>query len=707
MSVYLAILAAIILLVEGGVATAMFMALWNGLGADTQAALATAANSGAGILILGGLVLAAVPVAALITINRRYVTPLPKIAEATRVVAMSNPRHRIPIDDAPSELRDAVAAVNLLADRFEASRQEVEDRIREANTALEEERNTLAALMSKLTQGVVVCNPTGQILLYNHLAQTLLSSGAAGGEWIGLGRSVFTILDQKVVEHALDQANHRLSAGDAALLVPFVANRPGGQMLSVHLVPIPDAERRLRGYILTLEDVTRRSDSEQRRGKLLHSLIQGQRSSLASIRAAIEIVLSNPDLVVAERQQFLDVISDEATRLGDQLDGLEREYAADLKVNWLLEEMLGTDLLAAIGRSVTEKTKTAIEVTAPLEPVWLRVDSYAIAQVVVFLVERIQPLCRAEGFGLHLEARRNLAALVLDWNGAPLNMEALRNWWDRSVISESAGRSLTLFDVIERHGGATWAHAAAGRRPAVQIVLPAGEAAGQHLSGPADDMAGPDFDFRLFAGGVAGGVLDDTPLSKLHYTVLDTETTGLDPAGGDEIIAIGAVRIVNGRILKRETFDVLVNPRRVISRESQAIHGISPAMLRTMPGIEDVLPKLARFVEDSVIVGHNIAFDMRFLAKKEAETGVKFTNPVLDTLLLELIAHPNIEDKSLEAIAGRLGITITGRHTALGDAMATAEVFLALLPMLAEKGISTLGTARRACEQHALMKMTG
>jgi DNA polymerase-3 subunit epsilon len=706
MSLRVWIFAAVVVVAEGIVIGGIGFGLWQLLTPEAEAALAGVAASQGGLLVLGGLGLAAVPVAAIVMLARRYIEPLAGIAEETRMVAVSNPRHRLDAANGPREMRAVSAAVNLLADRFQSLSDDVEEKIHEANTALQEERNTLSSLMSKLTQGVVVCNPNGRILLYNHLAQTMLGDGRGGGDWIGLGRSIFGIFEQDVIGHALSHVNHRLAEGDSAVLVPFVAARAGGQMLSVHLVPILDTDRSLRGYILTIDDITRRSDSEQRRGLLLQQLIQGRRSSIAGIRAAIEIVLGNPDLAVPTRQQFLNVISDEATKLGEQLDHLEQEYAPDLKANWMLEEMLGTDLLAAVGRHVRDTAKIAIEVTAPLEPVWVRVDSYAIARVILFLVERIQPLCRAENFGVHLEVRRQLAALVLDWDGAPLDMEALRNWWDRGVISETSGRSLTLFDVVERHGGATWAHAGTGRRPAVHVVLPASETAGQQPCSPVDDIAGPDFDFRLFAGGTATEALDEMPLTKLHYTVIDTETTGLDPAAGDEIIAIGAVRIVNGRVLKRETFDVLVNPHRPISRASQEIHGISPAMLRTMPGIEDVLPTLVRFVEDSVIVGHNIAFDMRFFAMKEAATGLKFTNPVLDTLLLEHIAHPNIEDKSLEAIAARLGISVTGRHTALGDAMATAEIFLALLPALAEQGIATLGAARRACEQHALMKMT-
>jgi DNA polymerase-3 subunit epsilon len=90
---------------------------------------------------------------------------------------------------------------------------------------------------------------------------------------------------------------------------------------------------------------------------------------------------------------------------------------------------------------------------------------------------------------------------------------------------------------------------------------------------------------------------------------------------------------------------------------------------------------------------------MRFLQLKEASTGVRFDQPVLDTLLLSAVASPHQASHELEAIAERFGIAVLGRHTALGDAILTAEVFLRLIPLLAGKGIHTLGQARDAAQR--------
>jgi DNA polymerase-3 subunit epsilon len=204
------------------------------------------------------------------------------------------------------------------------------------------------------------------------------------------------------------------------------------------------------------------------------------------------------------------------------------------------------------------------------------------------------------------------------------------------------------------------------------------------------------YDFDLFARDAVPAALNEAPLVKLSYTVFDTETTGLEPSAGDEIISIGAVRVVNGRLLRNEVFEQLVNPRRALNPESARVHRIDAATLRNQPAIGEVLPSFHRFCEDTVLVAHNAAFDMRFLELKQASSGVRFSQPVLDTLLLSAVVHPGLEDHTLEAIAARLGVSVMGRHTALGDALLTAEILMKLLPLLAERGILTLGQALEA-----------
>jgi DNA polymerase-3 subunit epsilon len=683
-------------------------AAWDTFDAEQRAWAMSLLASAGGLPLIGGFALVAVLGIALHLTFARWVRPLRSIAEAARLIAMSNPKHRL-VPAGGSEVRDLAASLNLLADRYQTLGEDVQARIREANALLEEEKNTLAALMSKLTQGVLVCNPEGRILLYNPRAQRLLEGPArqsGAGDWIGLGRSVYGVIDQNLIEHALGNIRHRLGCGESNLLVPFVATRPGGQLLSAHLVPILDHDRGVRGYILTFEDITRQFGSESRRGLLLQSLTEGQRSAIGGIRAAIETVLTFPEMDESGRQQFFEVIRDEALKVSQHLDRLEAEYRQELKRQLPVEEILGSDLLGAVERSLKETRGRDIAVSAPLEPVWLKIDSYAIIRCLLFLVDQLTEWCRADDLTLRLEAKRALASLELQWSGAPLHMEALRQWGMRNIAIE--GRpAMALFEAIEQHGGAVWPdRAGPNERPCLRVILPVSEVDAGALTAQSDEGYGHDFDFHLFDSRGETCDLPSVPLDRLGITVVDTETTGLDPDRGDEVIAIGAVRIVNGRILRQESFDSFVRPKRTISEAARAIHGISVDMLRAEPPIEEVLPRLRKFVEDTVIVGHNVAFDMRFFAAAQKASGVVFSNTVLDTLLLDYVLSPNQEDKSLEAIAGRLGLRVTGRHTALGDALSTAEIFLALIPLLAEHGIRTLGDAAAACRASPYARMT-
>jgi DNA polymerase-3 subunit epsilon len=135
------------------------------------------------------------------------------------------------------------------------------------------------------------------------------------------------------------------------------------------------------------------------------------------------------------------------------------------------------------------------------------------------------------------------------------------------------------------------------------------------------------------------------------------------------------------------------------------VHGIDAAAVAGQPTIDVVLPRFHRFCEGTVLVAHNAAFDMRFLALKEAETGVRFEHFVLDTLLLSAIVFPHQDSHDLAALAQRFAVPVIGRHTALGDALVTGEVLLRLLPLLAERGIVTLAQAIEASRTTRLARL--
>jgi len=659
------------------------------------------------------LVVAAVFVLALLAIVhgwlwRQYVVAAQQLADETETMLTANPSHRAPARGG-RELRRVAHTINRFAEKREALMRDVEARVAEANARIGQERNRLAALMSELAQSVIVCNVEGRILLYNARAMQLLrakAEGAAGRghALVGLGRSVFAILDRDLVIHALDGVHERLKKGERSPVAHFVAAAPSGQLVRVQVAPVlalagegqPGGE--LTGFVLMVEDITRRVESGSRRDMLLQTLTQGTRASLGSIRAAVETIASFPEMEREAQQRFIGIIDEEARRLSAQLDETVSSFADSLMTEWPLEEMRGADLVAAAKRRVESKVGLPGKVEDVDESLWLKVDSYSLMQGIGYLAARLKDelSIREIRFGLRASGRH--AHLDLVWTGAPIGSETTMSWQTDSMELGGEASPHTLKQILERHDGEMWYQIdKATHREYFRLALPLARPEETAWAAPLPTESRPEFyDFDLFQQGAVPSELDDRPLAALQYTVFDTETTGLRPSEGDEIVSIGAVRIVNGRLLEHEVFEQLVDPGRPMSPEASRITGIDGSMLDGQPPIAKALPLFARFCEDTVLVAHNAAFDMRFLRLKEESTGVRFTQPVLDTLLLSAVVHPNLETHSLEAIAERMGIRALGRHTALGDAIMTAEIFLRMVPLLAEKGIRTLGEAREA-----------
>ncbi len=703
-----------------GSAAALAFVVWSGLAAEQRPLLAAALAARVDLVIFVALLIAAGLGIVVHGLFNSYVVAPQRLVEETRLITGANPRYRI-TPEGSAELQRLAVQINLLADRCHTLEAAVESRVAVARSDLEQERNRLAALMSELAQSVLVCNIEGRVLLYNQRAQQLLGASTSradehdAGMAFGLGRSLFGVMDRNVVLHALEDIQERLKHGDARPVFHFVTTLAGGRLIRVQMAPVlaiaadqvvpatgatSRSEPRISGFVLTLEDIQHHVEIAGRHNRLLQSLTEGTRASLANIRAAIENMLAFPDLQPVRRQGFERVIHDEAQALSQRLDATIVDHADSLHTEWPLEPTLARDLLAAIQRSIETRLGLNVTVEGRDELVWLAVDSYSLVQAWTCLVGRLKRERAVRQVRFRLENKGRQAHLDLIWDGAPLPVDTAAQWQRTPIDPGSGDIALTFDEVVARHNGQAWHHGDAAAGTAYfRMLLPQPD----HRSAPVELPTAPSrpafYDFDLFHQPDQRPELDRRNLSELSYTVFDTETTGLEPSAGDEIISIGAVRIVNGRLIHSEVFDQLIDAGRALSQKSIRIHGIQPAMLKGQPRIERVLARFHRYCEDTVLVAHNAAFDMRFLQLKEATTGIRFTLPVLDTLMLSAVVQPNQTVHDLEAIAARLGINVIGRHTALGDAILTGEIFLKLIPLLAAQGIKTLQDAREASQQ--------
>ena len=167
----------------------------------------------------------------------------------------------------------------------------------------------------------------------------------------------------------------------------------------------------------------------------------------------------------------------------------------------------------------------------------------------------------------------------------------------------------------------------------------------------------------------------------MREIILDTETTGLNPQGGDRLIEIGCIELIN-RIPSGREFHRFINPERDVPPEAEAVHGLSTAFLKDKPIFADVAGDFLEFLAGDSIVIHNAAFDVGFLNFElgRLSLGAITMDRVTCTLQLARRRHP-AGPNSLDALCKRYGIDNTKRtkHGALVDSLLLAEVYIELL----------------------------
>ena len=167
----------------------------------------------------------------------------------------------------------------------------------------------------------------------------------------------------------------------------------------------------------------------------------------------------------------------------------------------------------------------------------------------------------------------------------------------------------------------------------------------------------------------------------MREIVLDTETTGLDPATGDRIVEIGAVELLNHMPTGR-SFHRYINPQRDVPADAVEVHGLTAAFLADKPVFKAIVEEFTAFIGDARLIIHNAAFDMKFLNAElgwAGQGGLAWARAV-DTLELARRRFPGAQN-SLDALCRRFGVDNTGRekHGALLDSELLAEVYLELI----------------------------
>ncbi len=626
-------------------------------------------------------------------LDENVARPIERLVNDLRAVAHGRAARRID-PCAGRYLGDLATAAREATDALIAARSDVDQAIRDAIVQVERQKNRLEAVLRDLEQGVLICTLDHKILLYNHHALQILH--VAGD--IGLGRSLFEVVSAPPFRHALERLTVR--RGEAwrrdrgeGLSVPVVCSTVDGRhTLRGRVALFLDSDRSTpMGYVVIFGDATRELADHAGRERLLHAATAELRRPAASLLATAEMLRSGVGLDAGRRREFERILVEEATSLSGRLRQIEAESHDFLAGAWPMSDVLSTTLFQCV---VGKRGGGGVACRIAGQPVWLHCDSLTIVELLDHAITGIAEI--ADAGTVTLRAVPNGATVYLDvlWRGRVVPNAALDRWL-ATPLGDDLG-AMTGRDILDRHGSELWCEAVGRDGARLRMPLPsAKERHGAIEVGRRPLPERPEFyDFDLL-GRIDPSTIDDVLLGALTYVVFDTETTGLEPSGGDEIVSIAGIRIVNGRILHGETFDQLVNPARPIPATATEVHGITAAMVASAPPINEVLPQFRKFVGDAVLVAHNAAFDMKFLTLKQDACGVRFNNPVLDTVLLAALVQGTADSLTLDALAARYGVALSewDRHSALGDSVATAEVFLRLIDLLETVHVRTLRDA--------------
>jgi DNA polymerase-3 subunit epsilon len=193
-----------------------------------------------------------------------------------------------------------------------------------------------------------------------------------------------------------------------------------------------------------------------------------------------------------------------------------------------------------------------------------------------------------------------------------------------------------------------------------------------------------------------------------ELVVVDLETTGLDPLR-DEIISFAAIPVREGRVHPAELTSTLLRPLRASPPEAVRIHGLRDTDLREEPALEERIDLIAGALAGSVLVAHCAWIETRFLGEALAEYGRALDGPVIDTMVLgpAVLARRGIEcpqAPSLEFLARALGLPVHRPHHADGDALTTAQVFIALASLFDRERDPTIGELAHAERPRASLR---
>ncbi len=577
-------------------------------------------------------------------------------------------------------LGDLAPAATATAAFLQKTRSALAEAVARETLRLGQEKARLESVLADVPVGVLLCSGDHRIFFYNAAAGDALGAGIR----LGLDRRLSDYLHEGPVRLAHERL---IAAGDKDAATDLMSTTiADARVLATRMRLLLDEGDATPNYVLSFRDVTAETSGRAQMDARLTEAIDRIRRPAANLDMLVSAMPTGSG-------PLDDALRAETRALSRAVANLAERHDESRLKGWPLPLTRASDLMDGLKARLSTR---GIALQTDAAGLLLSCNGYDILAVCSGLAGRLVDSGRGADLTAVVSEEDTGAIIRLSWNGDPLPIALLDRWLNEAVEPERS--DLRRSDVLVAHATEIWPETHGAGHGALCLPIRHGR---REVGRPDPIVRRVTYDFDLLTR-LPGAKVAESQLDALTYVVFDTETTGLLPGQGDEIVQIAAVRIVNGRLVEGEVFDTLVNPGRNIPLSSTDVHGITNAMVTNAPDMESVLRSFHHFAQGAILVAHNAPFDMAFLRRHEVKLGLRFDHPVLDTVLLSAVVFGQHEQHSLDALTHRLGITIPEemRHTAIGDAQATAEAFLRLIAVLKGRSLTTFAEVLSEVRKH-------
>ena len=388
---------------------------------------------------------------------RFYIIPVNQLAEETQLMATVNPRHRIKCQGSYDVMRLG-DMINRFANQQADMAESLARQKQTAKASSETEKDMLAALMEGLPQGILICNLESQIVFYNRKIKQLFSrNGVKEPQWIGLGRSIFGIVEKALIERAMERMSHQLAEKQVVRGERFLMG--GGRFekaLPAELLPVLDSQHHITGFIISVEDAVARFKKEQELFSSLQSWQHQLTQSVSVIKAAVEILQDESFDSAHDRDELVRIIAHESDLAAERLSKNEVIHAWYPNRPWPLTAVDAGEW----SRYLIHRARETIEMDLQIEALGLKaqisIDMHHLTNGLLFVLQQVGAISgvrQIRGRFYQLDA---WIYLDFSWQGKNITLDTLKQWKANVPSIQQVRLDITLADILIYHGAKLW-----------------------------------------------------------------------------------------------------------------------------------------------------------------------------------------------------------------------------------------------------------